>query len=90
MASNNTKKQVHVSPGIYFSESELSVAAKSLGIWVKGKSYSSTKKTTLFSPNFLIKSSKSLVGVILFEDSSTPNLKAISLMKLQKFWHSNG
>ena len=32
MASNNTKKQVHVSPGIYFSESELSVAAKSLGI----------------------------------------------------------
>ena len=32
MASNNTKKQVHVSPGIYFSESELSVATKSLGI----------------------------------------------------------
>ena len=32
MASNNTKKQIHVSPGIYFSESELSVATKSLGI----------------------------------------------------------
>lgn len=32
MASNNTKKQVHVSPGIYFSESELSIATKSLGI----------------------------------------------------------
>jgi hypothetical protein len=32
MASNNTKKQVHVSPGIYFTESELSVASKSLGI----------------------------------------------------------
>lgn len=32
MASNNTKKQVHVSPGIYFNESELSVATKSLGI----------------------------------------------------------
>lgn len=32
MASNNTKKQVHVSPGIYFNESELSVASKSLGI----------------------------------------------------------
>jgi len=32
MASNNTKRQVHVSPGIYFSESELSVATKSLGI----------------------------------------------------------
>lgn len=32
MASNNTKRQVHVSPGIYFSESELQVAAKSLGI----------------------------------------------------------
>ena len=32
MASNNTKKQIHVSPGIYFTESELSVASKSLGI----------------------------------------------------------
>lgn len=32
MASNNTKKQVHVSPGIYFSESELPVAVRSLGI----------------------------------------------------------
>ena len=32
MASNKTKKQVHVSPGIYFTESELSVASKSLGI----------------------------------------------------------
>lgn len=32
MTSNNSKKQVHVSPGIYFSESELSVATKSLGI----------------------------------------------------------
>ena len=32
MANNNTKKQVHVSPGIYFSDSELSVATKSLGI----------------------------------------------------------
>ena len=32
MATKNTKKQVHVSPGIYFSESELSVATKSLGI----------------------------------------------------------
>ena len=32
MASNKTKKQVHVSPGIYFSESELPVATKSLGI----------------------------------------------------------
>ena len=32
MASNKTKKQVHVSPGIYFTESELSVATKSLGI----------------------------------------------------------
>ena len=32
MASNNTKKQVHVSPGIYFTESEISVASKSLGI----------------------------------------------------------
>ena len=32
MARNNTKKQVHVSPGIYFNESELSVATKSLGI----------------------------------------------------------
>ena len=32
MASNITQKQVHVSPGIYFNESELSVATKSLGI----------------------------------------------------------
>lgn len=32
MAINSTKKQIHVSPGIYFSESELSVATKSLGI----------------------------------------------------------
>ena len=32
MASNKTKKQVHVSPGIYFTESEISVATKSLGI----------------------------------------------------------
>ena len=32
MASNKTKKQVHVSPGIYFTESEISVASKSLGI----------------------------------------------------------
>ena len=32
MASNKTKKQVHVSPGIYFTERELSVASKSLGI----------------------------------------------------------
>lgn len=32
MASNNSKKQVHVSPGIYFTESEISVATKSLGI----------------------------------------------------------
>lgn len=32
MASNNTKKQIHVSPGIYFTESEISVATKSLGI----------------------------------------------------------
>ena len=32
MASNKTKKQVHVSPGIYFTESELSIASKSLGI----------------------------------------------------------
>ena len=30
--ASNTKKQIHVSPGIYFSESELSVATKSLGI----------------------------------------------------------
>lgn len=30
--ANNTKTQIHVSPGIYFSESELSVATKSLGI----------------------------------------------------------
>ena len=32
MASNKNTKQVHVSPGIYFTESELSVASKSLGI----------------------------------------------------------
>ena len=32
MANSNLKKQVHVSPGIYFSESELSVANTSLGI----------------------------------------------------------
>ena len=32
MASNITTKKVHVSPGIYFTESELSVATKSLGI----------------------------------------------------------
>ena len=32
MASIKTKKQVHVSPGIYFTERELSVASKSLGI----------------------------------------------------------
>lgn len=32
MASNNSKKQVHVSPGIYFTESEISVATRSLGI----------------------------------------------------------
>ena len=32
MASNISKKQVHVSPGIYFNESELSVATRSLGI----------------------------------------------------------
>ena len=30
--ASNTKRQIHVSPGIYFSESELSVASKSLGI----------------------------------------------------------
>ena len=30
--ANNSTKQVHVSPGIYFSESELPVASKSLGI----------------------------------------------------------
>ena len=32
MANSNTKKQVHVSPGIYFTESEIQVATKSLGI----------------------------------------------------------
>ena len=30
--ANNSTKQVHVSPGSYFSESELPVASKSLGI----------------------------------------------------------
>lgn len=32
MARNNKKKLVHVSPGIYFSERELQIATKSLGI----------------------------------------------------------
>ena len=32
MANTTAKKQVHVSPGIYFSESEISAATTSLGI----------------------------------------------------------
>lgn len=36
MARNDTKKQIHVSPGIYFSESELPIAQKSLGITTLG------------------------------------------------------
>ena len=49
MASNVTKKQVHVSPGIYFSESELSVATKSLGITHLGV-VGETKKGPAFQP----------------------------------------
>ena len=32
MANKSTNRQIHVSPGIYFTESELAVATKSLGI----------------------------------------------------------
>ena len=49
MASNNTKKQIHVSPGIYFTESELSIASKSLGITKLGVA-GETVKGPAFQP----------------------------------------